>query len=271
MSDLNDQSFSLEDQYKNASNLTARRGLHARFSVNPYGFTRWVFDHLTVPASARILELGCGEGSFWKDNASRIPAGWDIILSDAFPGMLDDARQNLGDRASRFKFSVIDAQAIPLADHSFDAVLANHMLYHVPDRPAALGYIHRILKPGGILIATTNGRNHLNELLDLVRQFNPAIDAFTVKNYLAFGLENGAGQLSHFFPDVQLFRYEDALAVTDPGPLADYIRSTRGNARAILVGETLERFVRLLENKMKPQGILRLTKDSGLFKCVKGA
>ena len=65
----------------------------------------------------------------------RIPPEWTIVLSDISPGMLDAAWRNLVVTGRAFKFEEIDARSIPYADESFDAVIANHILYHVPARP----------------------------------------------------------------------------------------------------------------------------------------
>jgi hypothetical protein len=53
----------LRKEYQNATNLNARIRLHQRFSLNPYGWMRWVLDQLDLPPLCRILELGCGPGS----------------------------------------------------------------------------------------------------------------------------------------------------------------------------------------------------------------
>jgi len=51
---------------------------------------------------------------------------------------------------------VHDAQALPFADHSFDAIIANHMLYHVPNRPAAYAEFCRVLnKPRQNILYTS--------------------------------------------------------------------------------------------------------------------
>jgi ubiquinone/menaquinone biosynthesis C-methylase UbiE len=144
---LNDRDY-LKKQYKDSSNLDARIRLHQRFSVNKYGWHPWVFDHFDLPPACQILELGCGPGSLWLDNRTRIPPGWEITLSDFSTGMLEDARRNL-DPQCQFKYKVIDAQSIPCENGYFDAVIANHMLYHVSNRPAALAEIRRVLKPAG--------------------------------------------------------------------------------------------------------------------------
>ncbi len=178
MSKFTDQQYLKTDQYRDSSNLDARVGIHQHFSTNPYGWFNWVFDHLLkLPEDAKILELGCGPGYLWKENVSRIPAGWNITLSDLSSGMLDAAWRNLVVTGRAFQFKEIDAQSIPFEDETFDAVIANHMLYHVPDRPKAIAEIKRVLKPGGRLIATTVGENHMNEIMDWFRQ-DPRLTRF---------------------------------------------------------------------------------------------
>jgi ubiquinone/menaquinone biosynthesis C-methylase UbiE len=147
------------DQYRTDANLQARIRLHQRFSTNRHGWPRWLFDQLDLHEDARVLELGCGTGVLWATNTHRIPPGWQVVLSDRSPGMLAAvAGPPVAVRV------VADAQAVPFAPASFDVVLANHMLYHVPDRDRALGEIHRVLRPGGQVYAATNGRRHLAEL-----------------------------------------------------------------------------------------------------------
>jgi SAM-dependent methyltransferase len=252
----------LGTQYQNASNLNARVALHARFSTNPQGWHRWVFEQLDVPPRCQILELGCGAASLWNDNRTRIPAGWEITLSDFSPGMLQDARRTLGDLATRFRCVQIDAQAIPFADARFDAVIANHMLYHVPQRERAYAEIRRVLRPGGRLIASTIGESHLRELDQIVRRFGGQ-DPWNIAGN--FSLESGADELARWFTAVTLQRYEDALCITEAGPLIAYIVSMGVQIAEPQMAE-LAAFVRA---EIAARGHLRITKDSGMFKAVR--
>jgi len=70
--------------YQHASRLDARIHLHAKYSTNPQGFHAWVFEHLHLSPTCRcrVLEVGCGSGRLWQENQHRIPAGWDLTLSD---------------------------------------------------------------------------------------------------------------------------------------------------------------------------------------------
>lgn len=57
----------------------------------------------------------------------------------------------------------LDAQRIPLPEHSFDLILVNHLLYHVPEKELAITELWRVLTPGGKLCSATNGFGHLVE------------------------------------------------------------------------------------------------------------
>jgi ubiquinone/menaquinone biosynthesis C-methylase UbiE len=108
----------------------------------------WLFDQLALPAACRVLELGAGPGDLWRKNAGRIPPGGEVTLSDLSPGMVETARGALAAVPHPFAFAMVDAQAIPFPDATFDVVIASFMLYHVPDRSRALAEIRRVLTPG---------------------------------------------------------------------------------------------------------------------------
>jgi len=266
MSKFTDQQYLKSDQYRDSSNLDARVMIHQRFSTNPYGWFKWVFDTLLkLPENAKILELGCGHGLLWKENIDRIPAGWNITLSDLSSGMLDAAWRNLVVSGRAFQFKEIDAQSIPFEDEAFDAVIANHMLYHVPDRPKAIAGIKRILKSGGRLIATTIGQNHLKEIANWIRYVSPASDFESFGS--PFTLENGLEQLEQFFSQVTVSRYSDNLDVTEVKPIIAFILSTSHAAE--IIEEELAKLEIELEQELKEKSKIFIQKDSGMFEAVK--
>lgn len=261
MTNLTNRDYLLSQQYHNANNLNARVTLHERFSTNPYGWFRWMFDQYDLPSNCQILELGCGQGDFWRSNLPRIPPGWDVTLSDFSAGMIGRARSVLAG-ARPFAFRIIDAQSIPFEAGRFDVVVANHMLYHVPDRPRALSEIRRVLKPGGVLFASTIGARHMAEIFELAYRFSQGRMTDQLKSTSEFTLESGQAQLEPFFSQVVVRRYEDGLHVTEAVPLADYILST------VRFGGKLRReaLLEFIEAEMQRcGGAIDITKDSGLF------
>jgi len=252
------QAYLLRKQYRDASNLQARIDLHAQFSTNTYGWFRWLFDHFHLPPRARILELGGGTGLLWRENRGRIPAGWDITLSDFSPGMLEQARDTLHGAGHTFTFTVIDAQNIPFDAGNFDAVIANYMLYHVLDRPRAFAEVRRVLRPTGRFYAATNGQAHLQELDKLAGAFDCTHGPFT--------LENGREQLAPWFPDIALHRYDDALVITEPQPLIAYLLSMRAASNLDVAEQAA--IAERVKRELVARGVIRITKDSGLFEAL---
>jgi ubiquinone/menaquinone biosynthesis C-methylase UbiE len=260
-----ESNYLLQQQYKDAGNLNARIALHKRFSTNPYPWTRWVFDQLLeLPAGARILEIGAGPGTLWRGNLDRIPAGWDVTLTDFSPGMLAEAQNTLGARGHPFSFAIADAQDIPYPDASFDAVIANHMLYHVPDRPRALAEIRRVLKPEGRLYAATNGARHLIEIEQLLRRAGVHAGWWRMPAATSgFTLENGQEQLVREFPRVELRLHKGALEVTEAEPLVAYVLST--STRAQMTEARIARLRQVAQDEIATQGAVHISKETGLF------
>ena len=279
MARLTDPDY-LARQYGDARNLNARLRLHQRYSVNRYGWQRWLFDRLVLPAKARLLDLGCGSGELWRENRARIPAGWRVTLADLSAGMLDAARHALAARPGRFALTNADAQDLPFPDDCFDGVLAMHMLYHVPDRPRALREIRRVLRPGGRLYASTVGEQHMAELSrsQLARRFGIDLGTKPAEAHEAahgaahgagtqsgaqsgaadgpagFTLENGGDQLGYLFNNVRLFLYEDRLEVGNAAGTSRLCRlygeAGRGSGRAAVAGARAgDRSPRAAENR----------------------
>jgi len=251
------------EQYRTSSNLEARIRLHERFGTNRYRWHRWVFDQFDLPRPARVLELGCGIGKLWLENSDRLPQDWDVTLSDFSEGMLHKTRENLAGSGHDFAFRVIDARRIPFEPEQFDAVIANHMLYYVDDKPRAFSEMRRVLKRGGRLYAATNGGKHMQELVNLIEAFDASIP-FIERTIEGFTLENGAQQVAEWFGDVEVRRYPDMLVVTDENALLDYILSASsvfdlpGPRKAELAKFVMEQFA-------LRSGVFTIAKDAGII------
>ncbi len=259
MGTLSDQGW-LRWQYRDSSNLSARANLHTRFSTEEYPWFHWVFDRFDIPENACVLELGCGTGLLWLENLVRVPASWKITLSDASQGMVHEAQLSLCHAGPQFAFAKIDAKSIPYERDKFDVVIANHMLYHVPDLGRVLSEIHRVLKPQGILYATTVGPTHMVELRELPEDMGIG----TSFSGHQFNLDNGAGQLGNWFPSVQVERRKDALVVTEAAPLVEYVMSYAqpSDERTVKLHAYFNRQIQL-------KGAFRITAEVGIFKAAK--
>ena len=257
---------SLKNQYQNATNISSRINLHSLYSQNKQGWFPWIFEQCRISPGLRILELGCGDGTLWTDNLSLLPEDISITLSDISSGMLRDARRAIGSSDTRFAFRAFDCRKIPCKDESFDLVIANHVLFYCDDIPAVLKDVRRVLAPGGRFLCSAYGKAHMQEVSQLVQDFDERIVLSADRLYERFGRENGQSILAPFFPKAQWLSYEDCLLVQDAEPLISYVLSCHGNQNQYILDRYKE--FRAYTARKTAKGF-RITKDAGVFICEK--
>lgn len=256
--DIANQRYLLEEQYKDGSRFAERLRIMQQMTDTPIDY-EWLFQQIRKTPGCHVLELGCGPGYLWQFNKEHIPADWEITLSDFSPGMLKDAWRNLAGIERNFAFQVIDAQTIPYPDASFDRVIANCVLYHVPNLPRALAEIRRVLKPGGYFYAATFSEKIFAE----VAYFSRAAGIPSWLGTIGFSLENGHEQLATAFSPVELHRLENALVITEVEPLVELVRT--GTTDADCHEEQFHELRRLVQQELEQHGAIRTNVDLALF------
>lgn len=259
-----DRTYLRHQQYADDRNLAARASIYRRFGTNPQAWTRWVFAQLNLRPREQVLECGCGPGWLWAENATSIPSPVQLCLTDLSSGMLVTAANNLAALQLAANFAVGDIADLPFGEAQFDLVVANHMLYHVPDRRQAFAEVARVLRPEGRFVAATNGSGHLRQFAQLVRA---VFTGGAREQYFwseGFSLENGAEQLAAVFAGVELFMHENELQIDDADAVIDYLQSagTRGPG---LTAEHAQEVRRLIEEEIAGRGAFRVTTAAGIF------
>jgi ubiquinone/menaquinone biosynthesis C-methylase UbiE len=250
----------VREQYATNANLRARIALHDRYSRTTVSYPHWIFDGYAFGDEADVLEVGCGDGNIWRENLERIPPGWRLTLTDFSPGMVDQARAVLADRAG---YAVADVQELPFDAASFDAVIANHMLFHLEDRERALGELARVLRPGGTFRATTIGLDHLRELREIVP---PPPESQWAKTRERFMIEQVHDELAPFFVGVEVEPVPgpQELQVTELEPLLDFVRS-----RGDVTEEELEPLRQAYEAEVAERGFFQVSRASARVRADK--
>ncbi len=223
-----DRNLLTQKVYANDELLAIRQRTHELYSVPKLNFTEWVLDRIDWQGNERVLDIGSGPGTYFDLLATRIPQG-QLVAGDLSLGMAQKAS-----RHSRPNLVInCDAQTLPFASHTFDVVLANHMLYHIPDLDEALSEIHRVLKPSGCLVAATNSQYTLPEFEQLIRRVyyllgavSPEVEMMKQTAY-RFQLEDGASKLAQHFFAVARYDLPGALIFPAVEPAIDYINSLR--------------------------------------------
>ncbi len=116
----------------------------------------FLLDH--VPAGARVLDVGCGEGYFAAELAC---AGAEVVGIDVAAEPLRRARE----RHPELDLRQMSAEgAWPLEDASFDAVWAGEVIEHVADTAGWLSEARRVLRSDGSLLLSTPDHGRLRML-----------------------------------------------------------------------------------------------------------
>jgi Methylase involved in ubiquinone/menaquinone biosynthesis len=260
-----DKLENVKEQYKDDNNLSMRLKLHVKHSTNKQGLFPWLFEKYKFSNGYRILELGCGNGAQWDNRIQLLPTDCFLVLSDFSEGMVNSVWEKYSSQTNMIAQKV-DIQSIPFPDNCFDVVIANHMLYHVPDIPKALSEIKRVLKSGGRFYAATNGNGGMRTFLrDAFKQVNPQLETFT-KGF-SFNLQNGSEILSQYFNDVQRCDYEDSLSITDTKDLIDWLKSSV--TLASYSENDLDGLYEYFENIRQKEGAINIPKEAGLFISTK--
>ncbi|MHB1483080.1 MAG: class I SAM-dependent methyltransferase [Saccharofermentanales bacterium] len=256
----------VKEQYTDDKNLSVRLKLHQKYSTNPYAFPDWLFDQYKLTEGCKILELGCGNGQFWENRINKLPAKSTIILSDLSDGMLDIVQKKY---SGFMNVSVrkIDIQEIPFPEGSFDIIIANFMLYHVPDISKGLSEVKRVLKPGGIFYAATNSSRGMREYLhNAFFDFNKNLDVFGGDRF-PFSSENGGNILKNHFSNVKLLEHIDSLEISETQDLIDWIESTISIA-SYSKNDTAGLYD-YFEKIRIAEGTIKIPKRTGLFVSYK--
>jgi SAM-dependent methyltransferase len=258
-----DQEYLREHQYKDPTNLNARIALHAKYSRADEPWYPWLAGRIEWPEGGEVLEVGCGSGALWVNIASLLP-DLRLTLTDLSDGMVEAATRAVAvlDGIEIVEARACDVQELPFADGAFDVVVANHMLYDVPDPARAAAEFARVLRPDGALMAATNGPRHLDTVADLSRRGLgwSSLDFGDRR----FGMSNGATILGTGFGSVEWQHHPSTMVCTDPDDVFAFIASSTAGQEAspeqrlALKGAIEERF-------RQGNGALTVTTEAGCF------
>jgi SAM-dependent methyltransferase len=206
---LNDPG-AVRDQYASEARLNDRASLYDDIGGPEPGDV--AFAAVAEVQPRRFLEVGCGTGWFAARVQRELGAGVQAV--DQSERMVTVARSGGVDAR------VGDVQELLFGEDEFDCAAANWMLYHVPVLDRALAELARVLRPGGRLVAVTNGRDHLLEVWRLV-----GAETGRLARRVTFSAENGAVALRRHFAAVEVRDAGGTVTIDTPDAIARYLRS----------------------------------------------
>ena len=255
-------------QYTDSRKLAARARLNQDYTIAETPWFEWVAQHLPLKPGHHVLDIGCGPAWFWAAAMASVPANLALTLADASPGMVDEALA----RCSQLPFHSVtgrqaDAADLPFADASFDAIIAMHILYHLPDPAAGIAEAFRVLKPGGTLAVTTNGAGNMREIYELTTVFGSApIDPAAA----AFGFDKAEQLMQAQFGNVTMTLHPARLRITNPEDVFLALTSYPPGEGASPAQQAA--FRQAIDRAFqRGNGVLEVQKETGLFLSTKTA
>jgi len=249
--------FVVKQQYATATNLNTRISIHDKYSTNKMGFGNWIISNYRIDHGMSVLELGCGTGDMWRNREALIKTCSKLVLSDFSEGMVETTKTNVGPY-DNVEYKVLDIQRIPYEDETFDIVIANMMLYHVPEIDRGLAEVRRVLKQDGSFYCATYGEHGIIEYLSKILAVY-GVEENINKN---FTLQNGYERLRKAFSKVEKLEYKDSLEVTNVDDMVEYIYSL--SSMAALKSVPKQKVREILLQHMS-NGVLAVPKEYGMF------
>ncbi len=252
-------SAAVKAQYAEPKGLDIRLTFHEKYSTNRQGYGAWLVSNYDIRDGGTVLEIGCGTGSIWLGREDIVSRCRKLVLTDLSEGMLETAKKNLGERVN-IEYQKMDIQDLPFMNGTFDVVIANSMLYHVPDIKKGLQEVRRVLKKGGVFYCSTYGEHNFTDSLE--EWFKTVGEDFKPNHN--FTLQNGKEKLGRFFEDITSIVYEDSLHVTEADDLVDYLRSL-ASFKAVI--DLPVQKIREIIKEHVADGAVDLPKEYGMFIC----
>ena len=113
-----------------------------------------VLDALRLREGERVADLGCGPGLLALDMRARVGDSGAIEGIDLSPDMIALAQRRCAGYGN-IGLRVGDVSALPYEDAAFDVAVCTQVYEYVPDVARALRELHRVVRPGGLLVYST--------------------------------------------------------------------------------------------------------------------
>lgn len=256
MSNFTDKQKMQTQFYNDGIKLKSRKKLYEYATPTKPSLDDVILEQIPKNAIS-ILDAGCGYGRLLIKIHDLFPH-ISLTGTDIAKGILDEAKEKSSNKEIDIEYSVADLESLPFENESFDVIITEHVLHHIPDIQKAMNEVYRCLKPNGKYIVSFNGEKNLqtiDQILDIAKDcFDPTPSYANGKHITKKYLED---KLFHF-QEIKWVDYEKKLHLFDPSPLIDYITTAYHRFSPTPPHEqwncVVQKMTQFLENSLKQNG-----------------
>lgn len=238
-----------------------------KYSKEPLGWSKWIFDQADLQEGQKIMDAGSGWGNLWRCNMDRLPQDVTVCCVDKH-NTHADAFYEYAKENSNFSFVWNDLETMEFAEE-YDCIFFNHVILFIENPTALYHKFSKALKKDGQFICTWGGKLLFENLAELLIEFMPsrANQINRVMKERRDRFHSREEVLASVFPSVEKRMYELTLHYENVRELAEFLQKY-GEKTGFDFSDYMEEFCEYLSKRYEDKPI-EFTRDSYLFVCKK--
>ena len=257
-----------EQQYKTTKYLEARIKIHS-FTENKQSFHQWLFEKYNfsklINKKIKILDVACGTGVFWKQNAKKMGnIDYELTMTDFANSMLEKSKNNLEGTDIKPNYELAEIEKLEKYKSKFDIVLCHNAVYHAEDKNLGLENLKNCLNNNrdSFVGLTTNSEKHMLNVYEIGRKLDRN---FPTDRIIDGWTEEVADKMlpNHF--EYEKIIEEEKLKVTDLDILMNYVASGVEPRNIVLKDSFYEEYRAIAKEEIDKFGYFQIIKRSPLY------
>lgn len=246
-----------------------------KYSSEADDWNCFVFSQADLRPGQRILDAGAGWGGLWRKNWRRIPENVAITCvdkkntwADTFESDIREMEKAGRQPKGRFSFMWGDMEKIEF-EESYDRIFLNHTASYIKDGDRMLQRFSDCLADEGRFICTWGGSRMYEQFLAWFREYGKGVSELEKRErrYILW-LQEWEERLRRIFPAVEKKTYGIELRFEQPEECYSFMMQYSRELQSVLEKEK-DTFLSFLERKADDTGVIRLQKDTLLYRCQK--
>jgi 2-polyprenyl-3-methyl-5-hydroxy-6-metoxy-1,4-benzoquinol methylase len=214
-----------------------------------------------------ILELGCGDGTFWKYALFEQSFKPHITMTDLVRTMLADCQNNLATLKINAHYQTADIDALPFDPGSFNAVLAHKVIYHAANPEKSIADIQHILKPNGFLGLSVLNDGAYRPIWKLAHSINPEVPDRSLSS--RFNDIDADITLPKYFPEVTTKTYVSTKKFIKSDEVVAFVKTNPIVEPLKLSDSFFTLFKEKVSEEIEDKGSFECEYNSNLYLCQK--